>query len=84
MPDESPEATAPDVNALRVVIETRGVNVTLDGPGATEERAYALWQRVFAYQVSKGRVELEANAMGFQIEQSNEWRNDNLPGGAAS
>lgn len=66
---------------VAVVIETRACNIRMDGAGASEERAFALWKQVVDYL--QGDKAMLANATGFQFEQADEAMHDKLPGGWA-
>lgn len=80
----------------RVEISTNYVSVVLDFPGADTDKAYWLWKRALD---ALGRLRsdermherelaaparVEANAMGFVIEQASEHLNGYLPGGHTS
>jgi hypothetical protein len=85
MSDESaaPERAEVDAVPFVVSIETRGINIRLEGVGASEARALALWKAVAEHQDSvPTRIE-GGSVAGFQFEQGDEALHDRLPGGWA-
>lgn len=83
-PTSEPDGPVPSVEALglRIEIVTANASVVLDGVGATEARAYALWASVRRHQLSNERSRLTGGSVnGFQIEQADEGLNNRLPGG---